>query len=229
MMIYFDGSVVKNLLGNAEDKESPVQSLGWENPLEKEMATHFSILSWEIPWTEEPSGLWGCKFHVHGVAKVWTRLCTPADPCLSYIIWLYSADWVENKIMKTDLRIVNLWSSTWLNYWRLCMKDNSINFTSLVCDMEKAMATHSMTEWLHFHFSLSCIGEGNGNPLQCSCLENPTDGGAWWAAIYGVEQSRTRLMWLSSSTAVCDISVQVDSFLPAYEKVSLETKTASLL
>ena len=50
-----------------------------------------------------------------------------------------------------------------------------------------------MTERLHFHFSLSCIGEGNGNPLQCSCLENPKDGGAWWAAIYGVAQSRTRL------------------------------------
>ena len=49
------------------------------------------------------------------------------------------------------------------------------------------------TEWLHFHFSLSCIGEGNGNPLQCSCLENPRDGGAWWAAVYGVAQSRTRL------------------------------------
>ena len=48
-----------------------------------------------------------------------------------------------------------------------------------------------MTEQLHFHFSLSCIGEGNGNPLQCSCLENPRDGGAWWAAIYGVVQSRT--------------------------------------
>jgi len=50
-----------------------------------------------------------------------------------------------------------------------------------------------MTERLHFHFLLSCIGEGNGNPLQCSCLENPRDGGAWWAAIYGVAQSRTRL------------------------------------
>ena len=49
------------------------------------------------------------------------------------------------------------------------------------------------TEQLHFHFSLSCIGEGNGNPLQGSCLENPRDGGAWWAAIYGVAQSRTRL------------------------------------
>ena len=82
--------------------------------------------------------------------------------------------------------------------------------------MEKAMAPHSstlawnipwteepselqsmgsleldMTEQLHFDFSLSCIGEGNGNPLQCSCLENPRDGGAWWAAIFGVAQSQT--------------------------------------
>ena len=58
-----------------------------------------------------------------------------------------------------------------------------------------------MTEWLHFHFSLSCIGEGNGNPLQYSCLENIRDGGAWWAAIYGVAQSWTWLKWLSSSIA----------------------------
>ena len=55
--------------------------------------------------------------------------------------------------------------------------------------------------WLHFHFSLSCIGEGNGNPLQCSCLENPRDGGAWWAAVYGVAQSRTWLKQLSSSSS----------------------------
>ena len=82
--------------------------------------------------------------------------------------------------------------------------------------VEKAMATHSSTlawkipgqrslvgyspwgceesdttERLHFHFALSCIGEGNGNPLQCSCLENPRDGGAWWAAVCGVAQSWT--------------------------------------
>ena len=49
------------------------------------------------------------------------------------------------------------------------------------------------TERLHFHFSLSCIGEGNGNPLQCSCLENPRDGGAWWAAVYEIAQTLTRL------------------------------------
>ena len=95
----------------------------------------------------------------------------------------------------------------------------------LFCLREKAMAPHSSTlawktpgwrslegcspwgcwgsdktERLHFHFSLSCIGDGNGNPLQCSCLENPRDRGAWWAAVNGVAQSRTRLKWLSRSS-----------------------------
>ena len=58
------------------------------------------------------------------------------------------------------------------------------------------------TERLHFYFLLSCIGEGNGNPLQCSCLESPRDRGAWWAAVYGVTQSRTRLKRLSSSRSI---------------------------
>ena len=58
------------------------------------------------------------------------------------------------------------------------------------------------TERLPFHFSLSCIGEGNGNPLQCSCLENSRDGGAWWAAVYEVAQSWTRLKRLSSNSSL---------------------------
>ena len=58
------------------------------------------------------------------------------------------------------------------------------------------------TERLHFHFSLSCFGEGNGNPLQCSCLENPRDRAGWWAAIYGVTQSQTQLKQLSSSSSM---------------------------
>ena len=58
-----------------------------------------------------------------------------------------------------------------------------------------------MTERLHFYFSLSCIGEGNGNPFQCSCLGNPRDGRAWWTAIYGVTQSWAWLKWLSSSSS----------------------------
>ena len=57
------------------------------------------------------------------------------------------------------------------------------------------------TESLHFHFSLSCIAEGNGNPFQYSCLENLRDGGAWWAAVYGVAQSQTWLKQLSSSSS----------------------------
>ena len=57
------------------------------------------------------------------------------------------------------------------------------------------------TERVHFHFSLSSIGEGNGNPLQCSCLENPRDGGSWWAAVYGVAQTWIWLKWLSSSSS----------------------------
>jgi len=69
------------------------------------------------------------------------------------------------------------------------------------------------TERLHFHFSLSCIGEGNGNPLQCSCLENPRDGEAWWADISGVAQSRTRLKRLSSSSKIEDDFLKEDVLL----------------
>ena len=66
-----------------------------------------------------------------------------------------------------------------------------------------------MTERLHFHFSLSCIGEGNGNPLQSSPLENPKDGGAWWAAVYGAAQSRTRLKRLSSSSSSSSVYISM--------------------
>ena len=70
------------------------------------------------------------------------------------------------------------------------------------------------TERLHFHISLSCIGGGHGNPLQCSCLENPRDCGAWWAAVYGVTQSRTPLKWLSSSS-----SIYISPYLCVWKKM----------
>ena len=73
-----------------------------------------------------------------------------------------------------------------------------------------------MTERLHFHFSLSCIGEGNGNPLQCSCLENPRDGGAWWAAVSGVAQSWTRLKRPSSSSKGYDRAL-IDSLVKMHD------------
>ena len=72
---------------------------------------------------------------------------------------------------------------------------------------------HGQAERLHFHFSLSCIGEGNGNPLQYSCLENPRDRGAWWAAVYGVAQSRTRLKRLSNSSSTSGTEYRTNIFL----------------
>ena len=93
-----------------------------------------------------------------------------------------------------------------------------------------------MTERLHFHFSLSCIGEGNGNPLQCSCLENPRAGGAWWAVVSGVAQSQTRLKQLSSSSVAAAAGTQCLSmervdyfailvFVPDLMKVHFEFPT----
>ena len=85
------------------------------------------------------------------------------------------------------------------------MAPHSSTFAWKIPWMEKSGGLQSMgllrsdtTERLPFHFSLSCIGEGNGNPLQCSCLENPRDGRAWWAAVYGAAQGRTRLKQLRS-------------------------------
>ena len=77
----------------------------------------------------------------------------------------------------------------------------SHGWRSLVGCSPQGREESDMTEQLHFHFSLYCIGEGNGNPLQCSCLENPRDGEAWWAAVYGITQSWTRLKRLSSSSS----------------------------
>ena len=101
----------------------------------------------------------------------------------------------------------NIWGNTGnsvkLNFWgapkslpEKAMAPHSSTFAWKIPWMEEPGRLQSMgllesdtTEQVHFHFSLSCIGEGNGNPLQCSCLENPRDGGAWWAAVYGVAQS----------------------------------------
>ena len=88
------------------------------------------------------------------------------------------------------------------------------------------------TERLHFHFSLSCMGEGNGNPLQCSCLKNPGVGGAWWAAICGVAQSQTRLKRLSSSSSlfklICRVKVKVAQSCPTVCN-SIEYKAHGIL
>ena len=94
------------------------------------------------------------------------------------------------------------------NYTEKAMAPHSSTFAWKIPWTEEPGGLQSMgslesdtTEWLHFNFSLSCIGEGNSNPFQCSCLENPRDGEAWWAAVSGVAQSQTRLKRLSSSSS----------------------------
>ena len=98
----------------------------------------------------------------------------------------------------------NDYESFWRRQWHptpVLLPGKSHGRRSLVGCNPWGCKESDTTERLHFHFSLSCIGEGNGNPLQRSCLENPRDRGAWWAAVYGVAQSRTRLKWLSSSSS----------------------------
>ena len=183
--------------------ETWVQPLGWEDPLEKGKATHSSILAWRIPWTEEIGELQSV-----GPQRV-------------------RHNWVTN--IHTNHRGESLTMTPWLQGWSLCALETTCvsNPMSLGISIylsihtEKAMAPHSSTltwkipwtekpvglqsmgslrvghDWVT---SLSRIGEGNGNPLQCSCLENPRDWEARWAAVYGVAQSQTRLKWLSSSS-----------------------------
>ena len=92
---------------------------------------------------------------------------------------------------------------SWRRWWLptlVLLPGKSHGQRSLVACSPWGCEESDTTERLHFHFSVSCIGEGNGNPLQCSCLENSRDRGAWWATVYGVTQSRTRLKLLSSSS-----------------------------
>ena len=102
----------------------------------------------------------------------------------------------KRQLAKCNSYINELWHPT-----PVLLPGKSRGWRSLVGCSPWGRQESDTTERLHFHFSLSCIGEGNGNPLQCSCLENPRDGGAWWAAVSGVTQSQTRLKRLSSSSS----------------------------
>ena len=137
------------------------------------MAPHSSILAQKISWTEEPGRLQSME----------SRRVGP--------------DWATSLSLFTFLHWRRKWQPT-----PVFVPGESQGRGSLVGCSLWGRTELDTTERLHFHFSLSSIGEGNGNPLQCSCLENARDGGAWWAVVYGVTQSRIWLKWLSSSSSI---------------------------
>ena len=121
--------------------------------------------SWRIPGTEEPGQLQSM-----GLQKLGHDSVTNTFPIIYVSVW--RRQWHPTPVL---------------------LPGESQGRGSLVGCRLWGGTESDTTERLHFHFSLSCIGEGKGNPLQCSCVENPRDGGAWWAAVYGVAQSQTRL------------------------------------
>ena len=112
---------------------------------------------------------------------------------------------MKHKLESRLLGEISITSDDWRRQWHptpVLLPGNSHGWRSLVGCSSWGREESDMTKQLHFHLSLSCIGERNGNPLQCSCLENPRDRGAWWAVVYGVAQSRTRLKRLSSTSGM---------------------------
>ena len=164
------------------------------------------------------SGLWSVKVITFSLPHLWVlhpQIHLRAD-------WKYSGKKFQ-KVPKNKtwifLSTSNYLHIIWINFHSICIVLDTISrrrqwhptpvllpgkshgWRTLVGCSPWSHQESDMTGRLHFHFSLSCIGKGNGNPLQCSCLENPRDGGAWWAAVYGVAQSRTQLKQLSSSSS----------------------------
>ena len=135
------------------------------------MAPHSSTLAWKIPWTKEPGGLQSM-----GSLRV-------------------GHDWATSLSLFTCMHWRRKWQPTPGFLPGEPQGRGSLGGCRLWGHTES-----DTTERLHFPFSLARIGEGNGNPLQCSCLKNPRDRGAWGAAVYGVAQSRTQLKRLSSSS-----------------------------
>ena len=187
------------------------------------MAPHSSTLAWKIPWTEEPG-----RLQSMGSLRVGYHWATSLS-LFTFMHW--RSKWQPTPVFlpgesqgRGSLVGCHLWvaqsrtrlkwlsSSSSIEQWRrqwhptpVLLPGKSHGWRSLEGCSPWGHWGSDTTERLHFHFSLSCIGEGNGNPLQRSCLENPRNGGAWWAAVYGVAQSRTRLKRLSSSSSSSSI------------------------
>ena len=159
--------------------------------MEKGMTTHSNTFAWKIPWMEEPG-----------------RLQSTGS-------WRVGHDWATSLSLFTFMHWRRKWQPT-----PAFLPGESQGRGSLVgCRLWRRTESDT-TEQLPFHFSLSCTGEGNGNTLQYSCLENPRDRGAWWAAVYGIAQSWTWLKWLSSSSSslsICSSHV-IYSLVPHIKK-----------
>ena len=118
-------------------------------------------------------------------------------------LWVWRVSWANVGTLALTMSEIREGDGTPLQ--PVLLPGKSHGWRSLVGCSPWGREESDTTEQLHFHFSLSCIGEGNGNPLQCSCLENPRDRGAWSASVYGVAQSRTRLKRLSSSSSMSEM------------------------
>ena len=141
-----------------------------------------------------------CSRACQAWAISWSWPAAPPCPAV-FNLFLRASLWMVETI-KTPSHCPRGWKfggrcwQVWRRHWHptpVLLPGKSHGRRSLVGCSPWGHEESDTTKQLHFHFSLSCTGEGNGNPLQCSSLENPRDGGAWWAAVYGVAQSRTRL------------------------------------
>ena len=193
------------------------------------MAPHSSTLAWKIPWMEEPGGLqsmgslgirhdWATSLSLF-TFKHWKRKWQPTPVFLpgesqgrGSLLGCRLWGRTEWDTIGSDLAAAAAYWIQRRRQWQptpVLLPGKSHGRRSLVGYSPWGRQESDTTERLHFHFSLSSIGKGNGNPLQSSCLENPRDGGAWWAAVYGVAQSRTLLKRLSSSSSSLPIELVI--------------------
>ena len=160
-----------------------------------------SLIWWIYPTQESNRGLLNCRWTLYQLSyHLWKEIKPTYHFCISPTFTSFLPSFISHL---STIYYVPGSRDTRRRQWHptpVLLPGESHGWRSLVGCGPWGRKESDMTERLCFHFLLSRIGEGNGNPLQCSCLENPRDGGAWWAAVYGVAQSQTWLKWLSSSS-----------------------------
>ena len=168
---------------------------------------------------------------IHTLKKfsLWLAYTESCFPVQHSIMWTISG-WEATCWTLPQHVIACHYNDFWRRQWQptpVLLPGKSHGPKSMVGCSPWGLEESDMTERLHFHFSLSWTGEGNGNLLQCSCLKNPKDGGAWWAAVYGVAQSWTQLKWRSSSSSSIMIFM-LQHFIVFHETCLTPSKTEFL-